>query len=146
MPILFVEATLAGAPEHIFDIVTTARYWLQWHPATIGVAGVIDRPYRQGDTITERAQIGAHIFEGTWQVVDHQRPLRATLSGAGGRVQIRYAFRAEGSSTIFRRELEYAPEVFAASGLDYDKLAALMERQSEESLRRLLALVEQLLT
>ena len=31
---------IQGALAPIFDLITTTRFWPQWHPATIGVGGV----------------------------------------------------------------------------------------------------------
>jgi uncharacterized protein YndB with AHSA1/START domain len=31
--------TITGTPKAVFDLITTARLWLQWHPATKGVEG-----------------------------------------------------------------------------------------------------------
>ena len=46
--------TINGAPKAVFDLITTARLWPQWHPATKGVGGVVERPYGLGDMIHER--------------------------------------------------------------------------------------------
>jgi hypothetical protein len=35
--------TINGTPKAVFDLITTARLWPQWHPATKGVGGVVER-------------------------------------------------------------------------------------------------------
>jgi len=60
-----------GALAPVFDLITTTRFWPQWHPATIGVGGVTERPFQQGDIVRERAQIGAHTYEGTCNVLGY---------------------------------------------------------------------------
>ena len=35
---------IAGAPAAVCDLITTARFWPQWHPATTAVGGVTERP------------------------------------------------------------------------------------------------------
>src|SRR3989304_10574616 len=67
--------TIRGAPKAVFDLITTARLWPQWHPATKAVGGVVERPYGLGDLIHERGRIGDKDFETTWKVVEHRRPL-----------------------------------------------------------------------
>ncbi len=43
--------------DAVFDVVTTARFWTEWHPATRGVEGDVDHPARLGDRITEHVSI-----------------------------------------------------------------------------------------
>jgi hypothetical protein len=134
-----------GSLAAVFDLVTTTRFWPQWHPATVGVGGVTERPFLQGDKIRERAKIGAHTYEGTWTVIEHVRPARAVLLGESGRIQISYAFQQLGDQVEYSRTLEYHPEDFAASTPDPDRLATLMHTQSEQALQKLKPLVEQIL-
>ncbi len=55
--------------DAVFDVVTTARFWPEWHPATRGVEGDIDHPARLGDKITEHVTIAGIQGSGTWSVV-----------------------------------------------------------------------------
>jgi len=134
-----------GPIEPIFDLVTTTRFWPQWHPATIEVGGVTERPVLSGDVVRERAQIGAKVYDGNWTVVEHQRPSRVVLRGESGRVQITYLFQAHGTATEFRRVLEYRAEDFGAGVDDPEALQKLMHQQSEEALHKLKQLVESIL-
>jgi hypothetical protein len=136
---------ILGQPAAVFDLVTTTRFWPQWHPATTGVGGVTERPFLLGDRIRERAQIGARTYEGTWQVIEYDRPQRVVLRGESGRIQIAYTFAAEADAVQFSRQLTYHPEDFAASVPDLSKLGALMHAQSEQALQKLKTLVEQIL-
>ena len=63
----------------VFDVVTTARYWPQWHPATRAVEGDIDRPARLGDEIIEHVTIAGREGFGTWTVVEHDPPNHLAL-------------------------------------------------------------------
>src|SRR5262245_8578270 len=58
MPRVVNSVRIDGAVEQVFDLVTTTKYWPQWHPATVGVGGVTERPIALGDVIHERARIG----------------------------------------------------------------------------------------
>ena len=135
-----------GRLETIFDLVTTTKYWPQWHPATVGVDGVTERPFTLGDQIIERAQIGPRLYEGTWTVVVWERPLQAKLQGSSDRIFITYSFQAISENiTEFRRQLEYYPADFAASAPDPIQLAQLMHIQSQKALEKLKQLVETLI-
>ena len=145
MAIIINSVRIGGPIEPIFDLVTTTRFWPQWHPATTEVSGVTERPVLSGDVVRERAQIGAKVYEGNWTVVEHQRPSRVVLRGESGRVQITYLFQAHGTATEFRRVLEYRAEDFSAGVDDPEALQKLMHQQSEEALHKLKQLVESIL-
>jgi hypothetical protein len=134
-----------GPADRVFDLVTTTKYWPQWHPATTGVGGVIDRPLALGDIVREQAQIGGHQYEGDWTVVEHTRPAHLVLSAGSGRIQIRYSFQPVGDATEFKRELIFNPEDFARGMVEPAAVETLMYRQSEEGLRKLKQMVEALL-
>ena len=136
---------IMGSLESVFDLITTTRFWPQWHPATVGVGGVIERPFRLGDQIRERAKIGGHTYEGTWTVAEYNRPNGAVLQGESGRVQISYSFHSDGVTTEFQRKLEFYAEDFKASVPDPNLLPKLMHDQSEQALQKLKQLVETIL-
>lgn len=136
---------ICGRLEAVFDLVTSTRFWPHWHPATLGVGGVTQRPILFGDVIRERARIGSEIYEGDWTVVEHARPSRVVLRGRGGRLHIRYTFAAAEEATDFRRELEFDPEDFRASAPDTPTLVRLMHAQSEQALQKVKVLIEGIL-
>jgi len=145
MATIITTVRIEGPIEPVFDLVTTTRFWPNWHPATVGVAGVTERPLLLGDVVHERAQIGPNLYEGAWKVVEHQRPARVVLRGASERIQITYLFQAHGPQTEFRRVLEYRPEDFHASAADPAAVDRLMREQSEQALHKLKQLVETIL-
>jgi hypothetical protein len=134
-----------GPVENVFDLVTTTRYWPDWHPATESVGGVTDRPLALGDQVFERARIGGRLHEGTWTVSELLRPVRLVLQIDSGRIQITYRFAQFENATLLRRELRYRPEDFAGGATDPDALAERMRAQSQTALERLKPLVERLL-
>lgn len=140
------DVSIEGPIERVFDLVTTTRYWTEWHPATIGVEGVVDRPIALGDTIRERARIGQRVYEGDWHVIEHVRPTRVLLRGETGRIEIGYTFKQDGATTVFRRELAYEPDDFRESIADPVRLEELMHAQSQAALGKLKQLVERLLS
>lgn len=99
--------------DAVFDIVTTARFWTEWHPATRGVEGDIDHPARLGDRIIEHVTIAGIDGSGTWTVVEHDRPRHLVLETdlAIGQLRISYLLATMAAGrTRFQRDLEY-PEL-----------------------------------
>jgi Polyketide cyclase / dehydrase and lipid transport len=141
------QVTIHGPVATVFDEVTTTSSWPAWHPATIAVSGVTDRPIALGDTIHEKARIGGQEYEGDWTVVEYDRPSGLTMRVLGTATTITYAFVAEGpAATRFTRTLEFDAGQFAGSAADPAALERLMFAQSEAALTKLKALVEQRLS
>jgi uncharacterized protein YndB with AHSA1/START domain len=134
--------TINGTPKAVFDLITTARLWPQWHPATKGVGGVVERPYGLGDLIHERGQIGDKEFQTTWKVVEHVRPSKIVLQSQTAPTRITYTFTAGKGTTAFTRRLEYKADSFAA----VKELEKVMRDQSEQAIKQLKMLVEKLLS
>ena len=123
--------------EAVFDVVTTARFWPVWHPATRGVAGDIDHPARLGDQIIEHVTIAGVEGSGTWTVIEHDRPYHLALEArlAVGPLRISYQLAAvDGGGTRFQRDLDF-PELGPQVG-------AAMQAQSAEGIASLARLVE----
>ena len=139
MPSFSHQAVIERPIEAVFDVATTAMYWPQWHPATLGVSGAVGHPARLGDTITERVDLGGETGEGTWAVVAWQRPTGLTLEAHTGLglTRITYTLARTAGGTLFRRDLSYE--------LGSPALDALMAEQSAVAAARLKALLEALL-
>jgi uncharacterized protein YndB with AHSA1/START domain len=137
--------SIEGAPEAVFDLVTTARFWAQWHPATTGISGVTQRPYLLGDRIIEQGRIGKGEFKVIWKVTEYVRPRRIVLQSEASPVQITYSFNSRGNTTEFRRELKYNPEDLKAISVDPKEVNRLMQTQSEQAVKQLKGLVEKIL-
>ena len=134
--------TIKGQPKAVFDLITTARLWPQWHPATKEVGGVVERPYALGDLIHERGRIGNADFKTTWKVVEHVRPSKIVLQSQNGPTHITYTFTAGKDRISFTRKLEYQAENFAS----VKELEKVMRDQSEQGVSQLKALVEKILS
>ena len=123
----------------VFDFVTTARFWPQWHPATRGVEGDIDHPARVGDRITEHVTVAGISGTGTWTVVECAPPHSLTLEADLGPARLRISYRLDPEAdgrTRFRRDLDFpelGPEIGAAmeeqSAAGVANLARLVERE-----------------
>jgi uncharacterized protein YndB with AHSA1/START domain len=139
------STAIDGAPEAVFDLVTTARFWPHWHPATTGVSGVTERPYLLGDRIIEVGRIGKGEFQVTWRVAEHVRGRRIVLQAEASPVQIIYLFNARGKVTEFTRQLKYNVEDLKSISSDPNEVNRLMRVQSEQAVRQLKTLVEKIL-
>ena len=123
--------------DAVFDVVTTARFWPEWHPATRGVEGDIDHPARLGDQIIEHVTIAGIQGSGTWTVVEHDRPHHLALETdlAFGHLRISYELTTvDGGRTRFQRDLDF-PELGP-------QVSAAMETQSAEGIGCLARLVQ----
>lgn len=134
---------ISGEPNAIFDLVTTAKYWTQWHPATVGVSGQIDKPMQLGDVIRERAKIGGTIAENDWTVTEWERPSRVVLAMPNtrlGDLQITYRFTPNDGGVNFVRELVFDASAFAPviAGM----LMEQMESDSQIAVERIKHMVE----
>ena len=79
----------------VFDVVTTARFWPEWHPATQGVEGDIDHPAGLGDRIIEHVTIAGITGTGTWTVVEHNPPHSLALESVLGDNRLRISYRLD---------------------------------------------------
>jgi uncharacterized protein YndB with AHSA1/START domain len=123
--------------DAVFDVVTTARFWPEWHPATRGVEGDIDHPARLGDKITEHVTIAGIQGSGTWSVVELDRPHHLALETdlALGHLRISYQLTTvDGGRTRFQRDLDF-PELGP-------QVSAAMQAQSAEGITSLAHLVQ----
>jgi uncharacterized protein YndB with AHSA1/START domain len=145
MSIVITSVTIDGSPEAVFDLVTTARFWPQWHPATRAVGGVTERPFQVGDRIHEAGRIGNLDFQTSWKVVEHVRPSRIVLQSEKSTTRIAYTFSMGGGGTVFTRELTYKLENFAAVAATSGAAEALMQSQSDQAVKQLKEMVEKIL-
>ncbi len=136
---------IAGDPKAVFDLITTARFWPLWHPASMVVGGVTERPYGLDDRIRERGQIGTQAFEVTWRVVKHVRHSHVVLQSEDSSARITYSFEPGEGATVFTRRLEYKVDKLAVGAFTSDDVNRVMKVQSERAANQLKVLVEKIL-
>jgi uncharacterized protein YndB with AHSA1/START domain len=139
MPLVSHHFVVDRPIQAVFDVVTTTRFWPEWHPATRRVEGDVDHPAQRGDRITEHVTIAGIEGSGTWVVVEHDPPRRLAMETdlAVGHLRITYQLSAAGDgSTRFQRDLEFpelGPQVDAAmeaqSAAGIASLARLVRRE-----------------
>ena len=143
MAIVVTVTSINGPAGPVFDLVTSARYWPEWHPATLSVSGVIHQPYQLGDIVHERVRFAGFELDVTWRVAEHVRPASVVLQALTSPARITYSFESRGDAIEFRRELEYDEALLAQALPGADNVRSLMQSQSDEGVRRLKELVEQ---
>jgi hypothetical protein len=137
---------IRGDPQAIFELVTTAKYWTDWHPATLAVSGQIERPMKVGDVIRERARIGASVGENDWTVTVCEPPRRVVLEMPGtrlGDLKISYLFEPAEERVLFTRELQYDASAFPAE--QAAQINAAMQNDSQVATERIKAMVQEML-
>jgi hypothetical protein len=145
MDVVTNTIAIRGPIDPVFDLITSARFWDRWHPATRSVGGVTERPYQLGDSIHEEGQIASLSFSVTWKVTEHARPSRTAIRSENPPATITYTFAEADGTTKFTRELQYEASLFEAMGWTRDATRAFMDKQSAEALEKLKALVETIL-
>jgi uncharacterized protein YndB with AHSA1/START domain len=127
--------------EQVFDYVTTAANWLQWHPSSIGVTGAADHPGNVGEQVTEQYVVAGNRGTVVWTVRERDCPRHWVIDGVllerrgGGTVA--YTLTAKNGGTFFEREFAYP-----TAGLFFRLIDALIYRrrvqaESEQALRNL---------
>jgi hypothetical protein len=137
--------SITGPAGPVFDLITSARFWPDWHPASRAVFGVTQRPYQLGDLIHERVLFAATEHIVTWRVAEHIRPSRVVLQAVASPTRITYTLEPRGTATEFRREVEYDEAQLRQALPQVGDWGRLVFAQSEEGLRRLKELIEDIL-
>lgn len=134
---------IKGSLQRVFDLVTTTKYWTQWHPATLGVSGQVEQPLRLGDKVKERANIGGAEVEGTWTVTAYEPSRRLVLSMPAtrlGNLSIEYLFDQKDGVVEFTRGLEY--DLSALPTAQQTRIAEQMKSDSAIAVARIKQMVE----
>jgi hypothetical protein len=135
---------IGGIPGPVFDLVTTARFWPQWHPATKAVYGVVERPYLLNDVVREQGVAMSVPFDTVWRITEHDRPRSINMYSAVTGVTITYTFEANPGGTLMTRKVRFEdakmPPVFPSVSACEQAMSA----ESARALAQLKTLIEQL--
>lgn len=138
------EVELPCATEEAFAFVTNPARWPRWHPATIAVRGVADRPLALGETVVETIGAAGRTFEATWTVRACVPPRRWVIetASAEGDARIEYQLEPGARGCRFTRLLWFRSNRAPWRWLDRNLTRWLLARQSRralDNLRRLLS-------
>lgn len=136
---LVTEVDLPCAAGPVFAFVTHAARWSRWHPATVAVRGVEDRPLVLGETVVETIGAAGRRFEATWTVRACEPPRRWVIetTSAEGDARIEYQLEPTAGGCRFTRLLWFRSQRAPWRWLDRNVTRWLLARQSRRALDNL---------
>lgn len=135
---------IARPSAAVFEFVTTAAQWKRWHPATVAVSGVPNRPLGLGETIDEQIHAGPRRFSARWTVIECKPPRRWAIEtdSSEGAARVTYKLSEQGGVCYFERTLEYESRRLPWKWFDGSLTRRLLARQSDQALRNLKRVIE----
>jgi len=143
-PCIETAIVIARAPARVFEFVTTAARWHEWHPATVAVREAPDRPLTTGETMVETIAALGRRFYARWTVRACEPPrlwVIATTS-ADGDARVVYRLSPHEDGTRFERRLEYRSHRWPWCLLDGNLTRWALGRQSARALSNLKRVLE----
>ena len=130
---------IGRAPADVFDYVTTPALWHTWHPATVAVRNVPDRPLHLGETAVEIIAMGGRRDEALWTVraCEPPRLWQITTDTNKGEATITYRIEPRAEGCRFQRTLEFRSKGWPWRLFDSTLTRLFLERQSRRALRNL---------
>jgi hypothetical protein len=132
-------------PLHaVFAYVTTPALWHTWHPATLEVRGVPNRPLIKGETALELIAFAGRRTQALWTVLACTAPRRWEIVADtdDGSARITYRIDRTDTGVRFHRTLEFRSKRWPWRALDSTLTRWLLERQSARALRNLKEVLE----
>lgn len=131
---------LIGRPAAaVFDFVTNASLWGNWHPATESVVAPL-RPLTVGEQALESIRVGRRRFAATWTVLACEPPGLWVIAASPpeGDARIVYELRPDGESlTRSFRTLAWCSRHWPWTMLDANLTRATLLRQSDRAMQNL---------
>ncbi len=134
-----------GCPaREAFDYATTPALWHTWHPATVEVRDVPDRPLTTGETMLETIAVAGRRDEALWTVLACEAPRRWEIATdtASGAADIVYRVGETAAGCSFHRSLRFRSKRWPWRWLDSTLTRWILERQSARALRNLKRVLE----
>jgi uncharacterized protein YndB with AHSA1/START domain len=138
------EIVIDRPPQLVFDYVTTPALWHNWHPATVRVRGVPNRPLTVGETMIETIGVAGRRDEAQWIVQACSPPQlwQIATDTDNGAAHIVYRITATDIGCRFHRTLEFRSKRWPWRALDSTLTRWILERQSSRALRNLKKVIE----
>ena len=135
---------IARPVADIFNYVTTPALWHTWHPATVSVRDVPDRPLILGETMLELITVAGRRNEALWTVCACDAPSRWEISTETpeGAAHIVYRLTRTESGCRFHRTLDFRSKRWPWRALDSTLTRWILVRQSARALANLKAVLE----
>jgi len=138
------EIDIDQAPQAVFDYATTPAFWHNWHPATLEVRDVPNRPLTKGETALELIAVAGRRDQALWTVQVCIAPQRWEIvtDTDNGSAHIVYQIVPIASGSRFQRTLEFRSKRWPWRALDSTLTRWILERQSARALRKLKEVLE----
>ena len=130
--------------RQVFDYVTTPALWHTWHPATVEVRDVPQRPLTTGETMLELIAVAGRRDQALWAVEACESPQHwviATDTGKGS-AHIDYRVIPTTAGCRFLRSLKFRSKRWPWRALDSTLMRWILERQSAQALSNLKQVLE----
>ena len=138
------EIEIRRPPPEVFAYVTTPALWSTWHPATVAVRDVPQRPLTTGETAVEVISVAGRRGEATWTVraCTPPRSWEIVTDNAQGSARIVYRLTPVAGGTRFHRTLYFRSKRWPWRALDSTLMRWVLVRQSARALANLKAVLE----
>lgn len=137
---IVVSIFISKPIEVVFDYVTTAANWPEWHPSSKAVQGAVDHSAGTGEQIIERVRVMGIRDTYTWTVRERRVPTLWSVdcvNRMGAQAKITYTLTGQDNGTLFQRELIYTVPGSFYQWLDKLFMVKYMTAVSEQALNRL---------
>lgn len=147
MSTVSVTIEIDAPPERVWETVMNPDKLGDWVTIHRSVKDVSDDPLKEGSTMEQTLHMRGVSFRVNWKLVDIRRPHTAQWEGRGpahSRAKIRYKLSGDGDGpTKFEYMNDFSPPGGRLGTLASRVIVgAASEREANNSLRRLKALVE----
>jgi uncharacterized protein YndB with AHSA1/START domain len=138
------EIMIDRPPQLVFEYVTTPAHWHTWHPATVQVRGVPNRPLTVGETMIETIVVAGRRDEAQWTVQACSPPQlwEIATDTDNGAARIVYRITATNMGCRFHRTLEFRSKRWPWRALDSTLTRWILEQQSSRALGNLKQVIE----
>lgn len=138
------EIYIQRTASDTFAFATTPALWHTWHPATVSVHDVPQRPLVKGETMHELIAMMGRRKEAVWTVLLCDAPQRWEIGTdtEAGTAHIVYRVTATSVGCRFHRTLDFRSKGWPWRALDSNLTRWVLERQSARALRNLKAVLE----
>jgi Polyketide cyclase / dehydrase and lipid transport len=139
------EIEIHREPRRVFDYATAPALWHTWHPATVEVKEVPQRPLATGEKALEIISVLGRRDEALWTVTQCSAPELWAISTEtpNGIARIEYRIKPTPSGSAFHRTLEFRSRRAPWRLLDSTFTRWVLRRQSARALRNLKRVLEQ---
>ncbi len=131
-------------PRQVFAYVTTPALWHTWHPATVEVRNVPNRPLVAGETMLEVIAVIGRREEALWTVHACSAPQfwEIATDTRSGAAHIVYRITPTALGCRFHRILGFRSRQWPWRSLDSTLTRWILVRQSARALRNLKRVME----